>query len=873
MAKAYTKIEWKDHVVDSQTGKVLQQGTPVSASNLNHMEEGIDLAHQKLEGANRQTVPLTHGVQVINGDVNAPVSLQMEGRTLIPLQNTELDAAKFYVLADKKTKLKFSESFSVQGIAKFPGVNAKVQVITRTATFEGKVSGSTLENPHIAGTNYSETLKSPSNIDYPASQAYVEAVSKRDSNTQTNFTLEAGKMVQAPFSFNIVEEIERNVGRIPRNTLAEKIQWIKDNVNKAIFQANAYGTGPSGGKLSAAVYRVSTGAFYIATPVTNTTLTTTGISIGNGFGVSNIEIDNNGFIHYLLFTEASDGVTRAQIYIDYVELQIELKPEVILHAPRIPLYEVPKEEYDNILVTWNEDEVLLRYPSVEGVQHIQNPYVIAEGENLFPPFTEIANVHSSLKITYDSPYDITVESTGSYQVITLTKDILPNTKYYFGLEKNEQLVGNSSREIRVHSVDGTVLKSYYSDSIEIITPSNAKYLTVRLGSGSYTGSSKIRFKNPMLCIGSARSFVSRNPSYMLIEEKLGAIGTFKDTLFEQDGKMMLKKMIEKDRELDGSLVWAWVGNSIYNGYKRFRSYLSNQDFPVGFSHNSIIDSRQVLTKYDGTKLRNSGLKTDVSAAPDLYSVYKDGNNPYLIEISVSNADSGFAQEYEPTNAEMKAYFRGWKVKTSDASNKPTAWKSLVDGKDAPTQTVDYVSNNNAPGYIPYKYSYVLESSIISEVRIEGAISVNGPTQIEVGSGVITREKVTPYGNIGQERQINRLGFNPLSKKADTILSIYKNERKDNSWYFLTDTNLAYGRQRAVISDSNYDPSAEYTVTYVVYDRNQFTTNVLTASANFATNIRTALDDTVKKLEDVKAETSVNSLLLYEVLVRMKAGGI
>ncbi|EKS54288.1 hypothetical protein D186_23641 [Citrobacter freundii ATCC 8090 = MTCC 1658 = NBRC 12681] len=38
---AYSKTEWKDHIVDTTTGEVIQEGTPVSARNLNNMEIGI----------------------------------------------------------------------------------------------------------------------------------------------------------------------------------------------------------------------------------------------------------------------------------------------------------------------------------------------------------------------------------------------------------------------------------------------------------------------------------------------------------------------------------------------------------------------------------------------------------------------------------------------------------------------------------------------------------------------------------------------------------------------------------------------------------------------------------------------------------------
>ncbi len=39
--KAYEKIGWLDHVQDVETGEVIQEGTPVSQVNMNHMDEGI----------------------------------------------------------------------------------------------------------------------------------------------------------------------------------------------------------------------------------------------------------------------------------------------------------------------------------------------------------------------------------------------------------------------------------------------------------------------------------------------------------------------------------------------------------------------------------------------------------------------------------------------------------------------------------------------------------------------------------------------------------------------------------------------------------------------------------------------------------------
>lgn len=39
--RAYEKVNWRDHVVDEETGEVIQEGTPLSQTNLGKMDDGI----------------------------------------------------------------------------------------------------------------------------------------------------------------------------------------------------------------------------------------------------------------------------------------------------------------------------------------------------------------------------------------------------------------------------------------------------------------------------------------------------------------------------------------------------------------------------------------------------------------------------------------------------------------------------------------------------------------------------------------------------------------------------------------------------------------------------------------------------------------
>ena len=39
--ESYERIGWLDHVVDIITEEVIQEGTPVSQTNMNHMDDGM----------------------------------------------------------------------------------------------------------------------------------------------------------------------------------------------------------------------------------------------------------------------------------------------------------------------------------------------------------------------------------------------------------------------------------------------------------------------------------------------------------------------------------------------------------------------------------------------------------------------------------------------------------------------------------------------------------------------------------------------------------------------------------------------------------------------------------------------------------------
>jgi hypothetical protein len=847
-------------------------------------------------------------------------------------------------------------------------------ILIRTANYEGKITGSAVENPHsgkAANTNTTlPTVSGFGGVELP--QNYYTGFATNDLGVLSTISgAITGQMGQHLFSFDIIQEVERQLGRIPKSLLADKVQWCKDNLSRLTVNWYGYGSGPSGNKATLTVYRTSTTDWQ---PNWNTNGTSSASLISGSISAGNFAnfIDSNGLINYLAYADAAApvanptvaptlsasgtgsglaagtyyvkyiwtianvgttlfspeasititagqnitvttpslpfGVSYAEIFMgtasnsetyqggasvsqtpmytrttalttnsgtgpttntavvkstintDYVELEIELKDSAVLYDPQVALYEVDATEYANILVTMDEATVLNKYPRVQGVQHIQNPYVIAEGENLLPSFNDSSITFwtpSPNSYTINSPYDITIVASNTWSIgVTYTSIYLksgqPYTLSYEGTNKG----------IDVYRPDGSLLVNNGGavPSGTVITPTSDGIHQIKIKNQFATETYNI--KNPMLTLGStAKPFTPRNPSYLFATTKLGQIGTVKDVLYKQDGTWLKRKFVEKDVILDGSLPWIF---SVSEGnVKRF--------FVTGFAINSTQfyngtsnADKILLTRFDGSRLKQ-GIGTNIEGW------YVDGSNPFY--INVPNSLTGLGDTYTPTSSEIQAYFYGWQAKTVDVNGKPTAWKSIGDGSDAPTQTLAYVSVNKAPNFTNYKISYQLATPVTQTITVEGDIALNGPTQVEVGSGVIVREKANPFKG-GTNYLINSMTVgettSALKNRVLSIVAVYKNGILDSSWK--KEPTNPYGKERVLHDASLHDTTAEYTVTYLLLDRQLFTNNAQEVNATYDTSLKSVVDTLVERQSDLATVGSVNLQAIAELYKRVKALG-
>jgi hypothetical protein len=289
-----------------------------------------------------------------------------------------------------------------------------------------------------------------------------------------------------------------------------------------------------------------------------------------------------------------------------------------------------------------------------------------------------------------------------------------------------------------------------------------------------------------------------------------------------------------------ALVWALDNNK--TGYKIFKSTLVANAIP----NNALVG------KYDGKSLGKVADATSFTSADQQYI------SATTIYISVNIADMGITDAYSPLASEISAYLsNGWQAKTVDGTGKPTAWKSLGDGTDAPTQTLAYVSTTKAPNYTPYKLSYVLATPQISVADVEGALTVNGLTQVEVSSALVKNEKVT---------------FNTSTKQATTSIPSRRVLQVKKGAQVVPFTTYTLNGQTLPQLKNDVDSTSEYSVTYVT-DGYNYSANPTETDISFSKNIRDALDDTVIQLQDNTSQISINTKLIIDIIARMKAGGL
>jgi len=147
------------------------------------------------------------------------------------------------------------------------------------------------------------------------------------------------------------------------------------------------------------------------------------------------------------------------------------------------------------------------------------------------------------------------------------------------------------------------------------------------------------------------------------------------------------------------------------------------------------------------------------------------------------------------------------------------------------------------------------------VGAEGSISLHsGANAVELLEGVVVREKVTPYLSSGTYYINTQHSSAYLKNRAAQIIAVYKNGVKDNVWTLGT-SGTANGPATASTASANFDPTAEYTVTYIVLDKYMYTANAIDATCTYPATLGAAVGKNTQDIADIKQEQAAQNWAL------------
>lgn len=537
------------------------------------------------------------------------------------------------------------------------------------------------------------------------------------------------------------------------------------------------------------------------------------------------------------------------------------------HVDAVRLYEITSDELKAVS-NMNLKQVANRYAYVDSIQSVRNPYVIRYGENLLPPFYEWSTGALAGSNTLDAPYRLKmVKANGAtgFNTLAVNVNVAPLTDYTLSITVDISNIGGDVSvgaywNAAAYSEDGKAIENYTQGPFvttngtktmvrSFSTPENTKYIRFIVGLDNGTTGTAV-FRDVTLNTGTtAKPFKPCEESILALQTELHAnpdTGANPDSVFERDGQYFkLAKWCKLT--LNGNLPYAIYTNESTDGFKRVRV----NSYPAY----NPVDWSPVGVKFNGTRLSRG----NIEIVDALYGS-TDGS---LLAINVSNADSGWGDLYTPTADEIKAYFMGWRMYDGGQKGNPynstgtKTWNSIKHW-GTPTYFTTTLPTIEAPSWTPYQLLYQLATPVVEQITSEGQLTfIDGSNQVEVGTGLVVREGTKPplstIYNTYEINSVNTVGSvapNPLKYKAGKVLTIYKNNRQD-TWKRNSDNN-SYGLERAYLNASLFDPSAAYSVTYLMLDKYPATD----ITGTYAKNEKALLLDTVKTLEDNTTRISV-----------------
>jgi hypothetical protein len=543
----------------------------------------------------------------------------------------------------------------------------------------------------------------------------------------------------------------------------------------------------------------------------------------------------------------------------------------VAYMDAIRIFKISQADYNAISFTAQGLlEIETKYPYVDDMKPITNPYAIKKGENLFPPFAEWHGIEAGTPLSiYQAEM---IVSDGSSK--TINHDFYNLTKGQTYTISADVLPVNSSvalefftTEIGIYSAT-PILRSA-TTPFQFTVPLDTNIIRIHFGNeqavAPFSGTNgTFIFTNPMLNLGTtALPFTPNHDQYLVLPTQLAsnADGTVHDQI-NRRGTEYYKLNRLGTMDLTGNLPWTDAGNLL--GSRIVKLSTSGLIRP-------FIDFSESVIKYDGKPLESH---TGING-PTAIDVSTLRNSDSGLFIAIDNLDSGWGEDYMPTDAEIQAYFYGWKMyqgETHDTDGLGTydgtgtkKWvaldKSITVIAGTGTTTLPTSPLAGRVNWKPYKLQYQLATPTEEQILPEGDITLHeGLNQIEVGNGMIVRERANPSSDAGNTiigmdytKYSGTPGNTATKYRTERIVAVYKDNRKDN--WIIGEQIYAYGKQRAYKSNVDFDPTGAYTITYIA-EAYSLTCSVQSIEGEYTTNQKMTLDNAVKTQSDLITRVSV-----------------
>jgi hypothetical protein len=376
------------------------------------------------------------------------------------------------------------------------------------------------------------------------------------------------------------------------------------------------------------------------------------------------------------------------------------------------------------------DTLLSKYPYVDSYTCLTNPYLEIKHDNLirngngeegtawWTPNTLVTTAFSVL----NGVFSVTSPSSSG----TWVKQILnvkPNTNYYL------QGTTTNGGSVRVFSSDVVTL---ISESGTFNSDSNSKIaILMHIVSPSTT----CTFRNIMLVEGTTApsAYKPCRIERTVLETKL----TSDDSITYSNGKVT-GQIWWKHKTLFGK-DYDWQFDADATSWKSIK--LAKSSLP-NFIDNGDISS-VIFTKYDSKILTIENIGT--STKTDSLNILKSYTNIYP---QVSDTDTGWTENINPNNDEVKCFMNGWKALFS-TNGRYVTWISIVDGSLPSGGPSTKLSSTYTSG----STSLVVENSSIFSVGDGLALvcddgTVWGRTITAISSNTLTISAITHSASIG-----------------------------------------------------------------------------------------------------------------------------